>query len=82
MNTYENMFHQQGWVCPGCNRVYSPTTPVCFYCPTKTTTDTKTTTGSPMLPKREWAGLTDEDLRQIILATIGISEAKLKEKNT
>ena len=22
----------QGWVCPICGRVYSPSTPMCFYC--------------------------------------------------
>lgn len=22
----------QGWQCPICGRVYSPTTPMCFYC--------------------------------------------------
>ena len=32
-------------------------------------------------PKREWVGLTDDDLRQIILAAVGVAEAKLKEKN-
>ena len=34
------------------------------------------------LPRKEWVGLTDDDLRQIILASIGVAEAKLKEKNT
>lgn len=23
---------QRGWVCPKCGRVYSPNTPMCFYC--------------------------------------------------
>lgn len=23
---------KQGWVCPKCGRVYSPFTPMCFYC--------------------------------------------------
>jgi len=32
-------------------------------------------------PEREWVGLTEDDLRQIILASIGVAEAKLKEKN-
>ena len=32
--------------------------------------------------QRTWVGLTDEDLRQIILAAVGVAEAKLKEKNT
>lgn len=26
------MFAQQGWQCPICRRVYSPTTPMCWYC--------------------------------------------------
>lgn len=25
----------QGWQCPCCQRVYSPTTPMCFHCPPK-----------------------------------------------
>jgi hypothetical protein len=33
------------------------------------------------MSKREWVGLTDEDLRQIILVATGVAEAKLKEKN-
>ena len=33
-------------------------------------------------PHKKWVGLTDDDLRQIILASIGVAEAKLKEKNT
>lgn len=32
----------QGWECPKCKRVYSPTTMMCFYCPEKTTTSTTT----------------------------------------
>ncbi len=34
---------QQGWQCPICKRVYSPITPMCYYCGqgsnTSTTTD-------------------------------------------
>ena len=30
-----NMFAQRGWVCPCCDRVYSPTTPMCYYCGSK-----------------------------------------------
>jgi hypothetical protein len=33
-------------------------------------------------PHKKWAGLTEDDLRQIILVSIGVAEAKLKEKNT
>lgn len=25
-------FAPQGWQCPICKRVYSPTTPMCYYC--------------------------------------------------
>lgn len=39
-------FIQQGWQCPLCKRVYSPSTPCCFTCGaegmTKTTTDIDT----------------------------------------
>ena len=44
--------------------------------------------GHPLVPKctctprKQWVGLTDDDLRQIILASIGVAEAKLKKKNT
>ena len=31
--------------------------------------------------QRTWVGLTDDDLRQIILVAIGVAEAKLKQKN-
>jgi len=29
---FPNSFPQQGWQCPICGRVYSPTTAMCFYC--------------------------------------------------
>lgn len=30
-NSYEKPV-QAGWQCPICNRVYSPMTPMCYYC--------------------------------------------------
>lgn len=37
----------QGWECPKCGRVYSPTTPMCFYCvPVNGMTISTTGTGS------------------------------------
>lgn len=42
---YEN-FIRQGWQCPICQTVYSPDTPVCFYCnPNLVKTKTTTTFG-------------------------------------
>ena len=32
MNECGNFFVQQGWQCPICKRVYSPNTPMCWYC--------------------------------------------------
>ena len=29
---YQKILPQQGWQCPICRRVYSPTTAMCFYC--------------------------------------------------
>ena len=37
-----NLTVQQGWQCPMCQHVYSPTTPMCYYCPPKTTVQTTT----------------------------------------
>ena len=31
----DNLFVNKGWQCPICDRVYSPTTPMCFYCGNK-----------------------------------------------
>ena len=39
-------------------------------------------TGEIKAPHKKWVGLTDDDLRQIILVSIGVAEAKLKEKNS
>ena len=36
----------QGWECPKCKRVYSPTTNMCQFCPTQTTTSTSISFGS------------------------------------
>ena len=35
-------FAQQGWQCPICKRVYSPTTPMCYYCGNGATTNIET----------------------------------------
>ena len=37
-------FAIQGWQCPVCGAVYSPSTPMCYNCTGKTTTTTNTTT--------------------------------------
>lgn len=42
--SYENFGAPQGWRCPICNRVYSPSTPMCFYCSNKETTISTTNT--------------------------------------
>lgn len=31
----DNLFVNKGWQCPICGGVYSPTTPMCFYCGNK-----------------------------------------------
>lgn len=28
----DNNLNREGWVCPKCGRVYSPDTPMCWYC--------------------------------------------------
>ena len=47
MSMMPNMMAPQGWQCPCCNRVYSPTTPMCFTCGGETKTMPSTGT-APM----------------------------------
>ena len=37
-------YAQQGWQCPICKRVYSPTTPMCMYCGNEETVTTSSYT--------------------------------------
>jgi uncharacterized OB-fold protein len=39
-----NPFPQQGWECPKCGRVYSPSTIMCVTCPAQQWTTTEATT--------------------------------------
>ena len=39
-------FVQQGWECPKCKRVYSPTTIMCIACPSLTASTSNSTTTS------------------------------------
>ena len=39
---FEKLPPQQGWQCPLCGRVYSPTTMMCFYCGNGTETASTT----------------------------------------
>lgn len=43
-----NYFAPRGWVCPKCGRVYSPSTPMCWYCGDKQITNIPNTTGTPV----------------------------------
>lgn len=42
----QNVLIQQGWECPKCGRVYSPTTGMCYTCVRQTESVTSTTTDS------------------------------------
>jgi uncharacterized OB-fold protein len=42
---FQTNFIQQGWECPKCKRVYSPTTIMCVACPQQT--HATITTGTP-----------------------------------
>lgn len=48
MVTIDNNYVPQGWQCPICKRVYSPTTQMCMYCgeEQKTTITTSSTPAS------------------------------------
>ena len=42
-------FAPQGWQCPVCKRVYSPTTPMCYYCGNGTPCTVSSTTVGDVL---------------------------------
>lgn len=42
-------FAPQGWQCPICKRVYSPTTPMCYYCGNGVVTTKTSTTGDAVI---------------------------------
>ena len=35
MNAIFEKSYQKGWQCPVCKHVFSPTTPMCYFCPGK-----------------------------------------------
>lgn len=41
-----NYFAPQGWQCPICKRVYSPSTSFCLFCGAESTITTSTGTGA------------------------------------
>lgn len=53
---YKGYFVQQGWQCPICGRVYSPTTLMCISCPPKTTTAAGTAQTETQIYKKDDAG--------------------------
>lgn len=42
-DNFNGIFAPQGWQCPICKRVYSPTTPMCWYCGGKEISTNKVT---------------------------------------
>ena len=42
-------FAQQGWQCPICRRVYSPTTPMCYCCGNGVPYSVSSTTGDAVI---------------------------------
>lgn len=47
-------FPSLGWKCPECGRVYSPTTPMCFYCGgNKTSTSTTYNSSNTTITKAD-----------------------------
>lgn len=50
---YDQAFAQQGWQCPCCNCVYSPSTPMCFSCGGNNRAVTTSGTAAPLPIKTE-----------------------------
>ena len=62
-NFYEMLGAPQGWQCPICKRIYSPTTPMCYYCGGKQTYATTNTNNV------DWLHHESETIAQIMKGT-------------
>ena len=69
----------QGWRCPVCGRVYSPTTPMCFYCSNQE--GTVQTTGTSINDSEWWeeylkrssTAKTTKDINDLIKSTADVA---------
>ena len=69
-NLYEMMGAPQGWQCPICKRVYSPTTPMCWYCGGADKTEVATSAEEPVVSNKiDWAHHESETIVQIMKGT-------------
>ena len=69
-NFYEMLGAPQGWQCPICKRIYSPTTPMCWYCGGAVKTAAATTAGEPEVSNKiDWAHHESETIAQIMKGT-------------
>lgn len=62
--TYQNIYNPNynfstpsGWRCPECGRVYSPSTPMCYFCGGNSITVTTTTATNKSEEEPEWKKL-------------------------
>ena len=60
MSEFQHQWIPQGWQCPVCRRVYSPTTTMCLYCGERETTVATDGTGTESL-KQIWMGTMRKD---------------------
>ncbi len=64
--SYPNQTIQQGWECPKCGRIYSPTTPMCSNCPQEVT---------------PWASTNDLVTRTYTSTSIGVHNFVASQEN-
>ena len=77
---YEFNWAPQGWQCPVCRRVYSPTTPWCYFCGNETyTTSTTTTVEAKDNNVPEWMKWMPQDSTDPIEPVIKKRRLKFKE---
>lgn len=66
-------FTQQGWQCPICKRVYSPSTSMCLYCWDAKTENVPSTTGTPLV---DWSRTTSTTVPKWSSETITVRKNK------
>jgi rubredoxin len=60
---FQTNFIPQGWECPKCKRIYSPTTVMCSYCPQNTTSVTTSGTTATLISGSTWSAHNFEKIK-------------------
>ena len=84
INPFNGMLGQQGWICPKCGRVFSPSTPLCVYIVAKKLLPPQVLTFKNILTLpisyhlRIWVKLVENTLEKKVILVISATAMQMK----